>query len=212
MVARSTTMQVRNLDFVAAAWCAGCSRFRILAREVLPNIASHLVVVATLEMALAILLEAALSFLGLGVPPPLPSWGLMIAEAKDYMFFSPWVIMIPAWRCSCWCSASTCWATGCATCSARGPTRERAARGRRARGRLRRPHLGRPRRLAHRRARRDPLPGGRIGLRQVGDGARRHEPAGARRRRSAKRLAFEGQDLLGLSDRAWRGCAATAWR
>ena len=95
VVARSTTMQVRNLDFVAAAWCAGCSRWRILAREVLPNIASHLVVVATLEIALAILLEATLSFLGLGVPPPLPSWGLMIAEAKDYMFFSPWVIVIP---------------------------------------------------------------------------------------------------------------------
>src|SRR6266545_3616181 len=95
VVARSTTMQVRNLDFVAAAWCAGCSRFRILSGEVLPNIASHLVVVATLEIALAILLEAALSFLGLGVPPPLPSWGLMIAEAKDYMFFSPWVIVIP---------------------------------------------------------------------------------------------------------------------
>ena len=95
VVARSTTMQVRNLDFVAAAWCAGCSRFRILTREVLPNIASHLVVVATLEIALAILLEAALSFLGLGVPPPLPSWGLMIAEAKDYMFFSPCVIVIP---------------------------------------------------------------------------------------------------------------------
>ena len=95
VVARSTTMQVRNLDFVAAAWCAGCSRFRILSHEVLPNIASHLVVVATLEIALAILLEATLSFLGLGVPPPLPSWGLMIAEAKDYMFFSPWVIVIP---------------------------------------------------------------------------------------------------------------------
>ena len=63
--------------------------------EVLPNIAHHLIVVATLEMALAILLEAALSFLGLGVPPPLPSWGLMIAEGKDYMFFSPWVIVIP---------------------------------------------------------------------------------------------------------------------
>ena len=95
VVARATTMQVRNLDFVAAAWCAGASRARILAREVLPNIASHLVVVATLEVALAILLEAALSFLGLGVPPPLPSWGLMIAEAKDYMFFNPWVIVIP---------------------------------------------------------------------------------------------------------------------
>jgi peptide/nickel transport system permease protein len=95
VVSRATTMQVRTLDYVSAAWAAGCSRTHILTREVLPNIAHHLVVVATLEMALAILLEAALSFLGLGVPPPLPSWGLMISEAKDYMFFSPWVIMVP---------------------------------------------------------------------------------------------------------------------
>jgi peptide/nickel transport system permease protein len=95
VVARTTTMQVRNLDYIAAARAAGASRAHILLREVLPNIASHLLVVATLEMALAILLEAALSFLGLGVPPPLPSWGLMIAEGKDYMFFSPWVIMVP---------------------------------------------------------------------------------------------------------------------
>lgn len=95
VVARSTTMQVRNLDYISAAWCAGVSTPYLLAKEILPNIASHLAVVATLEMALAILLEAALSFLGLGVPPPLPSWGLMIAEGKDYMFFSSWVIMIP---------------------------------------------------------------------------------------------------------------------
>ena len=95
VVSRATTMQVRNLDYVSAAWAAGCSRAHIVLREVLPNIVHHLIVVATLEMALAILLEAALSFLGLGVPPPLPSWGLMISEAKDYMFFSPWVIMVP---------------------------------------------------------------------------------------------------------------------
>ena len=95
VVARSTTMQIRNLDYVSAAWCAGASPVAVLLKEVLPNIATHLAVVATLEMALAILLEAALSFLGLGVPPPLPSWGLMISEAKEYMFFSPWVIMIP---------------------------------------------------------------------------------------------------------------------
>jgi peptide/nickel transport system permease protein len=95
VVARTATMQVRNLDYIAAAQAAGASRSYILLREVLPNIVQHLVVVATLEMALAILLEAALSFLGLGVPPPLPSWGLMIAEGKEYMFFSPWVIVIP---------------------------------------------------------------------------------------------------------------------
>ena len=100
VVARATTMQVRKLDYVSAARCAGASTPHHSVREILPNIASHLAVVATLEMALAILLEAALSFLGLGVPPPLPSWGLMIAEGKDYMFFSPWVIMIPASRSS----------------------------------------------------------------------------------------------------------------
>jgi len=95
VVARATSSQIRNLDYVAAARAAGCSRGYILLREVLPNILNPLIVVATLEMALAILLEAALSFLGLGVPPPLPSWGLMIAEARDYMFFQAWVIVIP---------------------------------------------------------------------------------------------------------------------
>jgi peptide/nickel transport system permease protein len=61
----------------------------------MPNILGNLIVVATLEMASAILLEASLSFLGLGVQPPLPSWGLMISEAKQYMFFSAWLINIP---------------------------------------------------------------------------------------------------------------------
>jgi peptide/nickel transport system permease protein len=95
VVSRSATRQVANQDFVAAAWAAGCSRPWIILREVLPNITHHLIVIATIEMAIAILLEAALSFLGLGVPPPLPSWGLMISEAKDYMFFKPWVIELP---------------------------------------------------------------------------------------------------------------------
>lgn len=95
VVARTTTMQVRTQDYVAAAQASGASLWHVLVREVMPNIAPHLVVVATLEVALAILLEAVLSFLGLGVPAPLPSWGLMIAEGKEYMFFEPWVIMVP---------------------------------------------------------------------------------------------------------------------
>jgi peptide/nickel transport system permease protein len=86
VVGRATTMQVRSLDNVAAAVCAGSSTPRLLFREILPNIAPHLAVVATLEIALAILLEAALSFLGLGVPAPLPSWGLIIAEARTTCF------------------------------------------------------------------------------------------------------------------------------
>lgn len=95
VVMRSATMQVRGLDYVTAARATGCSTGRIVLGEILPNVADSLVVVATLEMASAILLEAALSFLGLGVQPPLPSWGLMISEAKSYMFFSAWLITIP---------------------------------------------------------------------------------------------------------------------
>jgi len=95
VVMRSATMQVRGLDYVQAAKAIGCSTLRIVLGEILPNVTSALVVVATLEMAAAILLEAALSFLGLGVQPPLPSWGLMISEAKSYMFFSAWLITIP---------------------------------------------------------------------------------------------------------------------
>lgn len=95
VVMRSATQQVRALDYVAAAEAAGASTARILLGEVLPNIAPHLIVVATLEAASAIQLEAALSFLGLGVQPPLPSWGLMISEAKTYMFFAFWLIAIP---------------------------------------------------------------------------------------------------------------------
>lgn len=95
VVMRSATQQVRSLDYVAAAQAAGASTSRIIFGEVLPNIAPHLIVVATLEAGSAILLEAALSFLGLGVQPPLPSWGLMISEAKAYMFFSFWLIALP---------------------------------------------------------------------------------------------------------------------
>jgi peptide/nickel transport system permease protein len=95
VVMRAATQQARSQDYVAAARAAGAGTPRIVLGEILPNILPQLVVVATLEMASAILLEAALSFLGLGVQPPLPSWGLMISEAKAYMFFSFWMIAIP---------------------------------------------------------------------------------------------------------------------
>jgi peptide/nickel transport system permease protein len=95
VVMRGTVMQVRRLDYVTAARAAGCSTPRLILGEILPNVANNLIVVATVEVAHAILLEAALSFLGLGVQPPLPSWGLMIAEARPFIFFSPWLITIP---------------------------------------------------------------------------------------------------------------------
>ncbi|WP_366927123.1 ABC transporter permease [Pseudomonas sp.] len=95
IVTRSATQQLRDAEFIAAAKALGASTPYILVRELLPNLMSALTVVATLEMAHAILLESTLSFLGLGVQPPTPSWGLMVAEGKAYMFFQPWVIVIP---------------------------------------------------------------------------------------------------------------------
>ena len=95
VVMRSSTQQIRSVDYINAAKAAGCSTPRILLTEILPNTLNNLIIVATLAMARAIILEAALSFLGLGVQPPLPSWGLMVSEGKDYMLFSPWLITIP---------------------------------------------------------------------------------------------------------------------
>jgi peptide/nickel transport system permease protein len=95
IVARTATQQARSADYVRAAEAMGCSLPHILFREILPNIAPALVVVATVELANAILLEAALSFLGLGVQAPLPSWGLMLSEGKNFMFFDPWLITLP---------------------------------------------------------------------------------------------------------------------
>lgn len=95
VVMRSATQQTRSLEYVSAAQAAGASTLRIVVSEIIPNVFPHLIVIATLEAGSAILLEAALSFLGLGVQPPLPSWGLMISEAKADMFFNFWLIAIP---------------------------------------------------------------------------------------------------------------------
>lgn len=95
VVMRAATQQVRQMEYVAAAKALGCSSARIVLTEIMPNVANALIVVATLEVAHAVLLEAALSFLGLGVQPPTPSWGFMISEGKGMMFFKPWVIAIP---------------------------------------------------------------------------------------------------------------------
>lgn len=95
IVTRATTQQLASRDFITAARALGASTPRLFLRELLPNIMAPLIVVCTLELARAILLESTLSFLGLGVLPPLTSWGLMIAEAKSQFLFRPWLIAIP---------------------------------------------------------------------------------------------------------------------
>ncbi len=95
VVVRATTQSLRSREFVIAARALGCSHARVIFGEVLPNLVNTLVVVATLEIAQAILLEAALSFLGLGVQAPTPSWGLMIAEGREHILFDPWLIAFP---------------------------------------------------------------------------------------------------------------------
>lgn len=95
VVMRASTLQIARREYVSASFAIGTSTPRILFSEILPNLMNNLIVIATLEMAHAILLEAALSFLGLGVQPPTASWGLMIAEGKDMMLFEPWLVMIP---------------------------------------------------------------------------------------------------------------------
>ncbi|NIA70950.1 ABC transporter permease [Pelagibius litoralis] len=95
VVTRAATQRVRQLEFVTASKALGADKFSIIWRDVLPNLTSHILVIFTYEVGKAILAEAALSFLGVGIPAPTPSWGLMIAEGKDAMFFQPWLVAIP---------------------------------------------------------------------------------------------------------------------
>ena len=96
-VTRGQVMALRDLEFVEALHALGASDARILVRTILPNVSSALIVVASFAFAEMILAEAALSFLGLGVPPSVPSWGGMVAEGRDYIIFAWWVITLPGW-------------------------------------------------------------------------------------------------------------------
>jgi peptide/nickel transport system permease protein len=94
-VARGAANQIWALDYVAAARAAGRSRLGITLDHVLPNVAPILTVQATIELAIAILAEAGLSYLGLGVQPPRPSWGRMLAEAQTLLFTNPALALWP---------------------------------------------------------------------------------------------------------------------
>ena len=94
-VARGEVLSIREREFVQAAKAVGSSDRRIMARHILPNIAASFIVIASFAVANAIIAEASLSFLGLGVPPSVPTWGAMLAQSRDYLRTAWWPVTFP---------------------------------------------------------------------------------------------------------------------
>ncbi|MCP4379373.1 MAG: ABC transporter permease [bacterium] len=92
---RGAVLSVRQTEYVEAAEIVGCHSWRVLYKHILPNLTSPLLTLAILEFARIVLAEAALSFLGLGIQPPATSWGLDVANGKDYIFRAWWLVTMP---------------------------------------------------------------------------------------------------------------------
>ena len=95
-VARAATLTLARREFVIAAQALGASHARILLRELLPNVILPLLAFFLLGVAVIIVVEGSLSFLGLGVPPPTASWGSMIGEGRENLDMAPWLAFLPA--------------------------------------------------------------------------------------------------------------------
>ena len=94
-IVRGETLSIRERDFVAVAKVIGTPAWMILLRHILPNVFNTVIVLATLEVGHLILLEASLSFLGVGVPPPHPAWGLMVAGGREFISSAYWIALFP---------------------------------------------------------------------------------------------------------------------
>jgi peptide/nickel transport system permease protein len=94
-IARGQVLSLREKEFVEAIRAQGGSQWRIVFRHILPNILSPLIVVATLDLARTIILESTLSFLGLGIQPPTPSWGGMLSDGREYLLSAWWIATFP---------------------------------------------------------------------------------------------------------------------
>src|SRR5579884_2174161 len=94
-LARAQTLSVKTYDYVVAARALGCSRMRILAQYILPNSLAPLIVASTLGLAGAVLAEAGLGFLGVGVTPPTPTWGSELNQGFHYLSLNPWLSFFP---------------------------------------------------------------------------------------------------------------------
>jgi peptide/nickel transport system permease protein len=94
-VIRGQVLTLMELDFIAQARIAGAGAWRIITRHLVPNTLNTLVVLVTLQIGYVIIVEASLSFLGAGIPPPTPAWGSMIAEGRDFVTSAWWVSSCP---------------------------------------------------------------------------------------------------------------------
>ncbi len=94
-MARGETLRIMREDYIDLARTSGLSALQIIRRHILPNIAGVIIVVATLQVGTVIVLEASLSFLGVGVPPPTPSWGTMVADGRSYLTTAWWLCLFP---------------------------------------------------------------------------------------------------------------------
>jgi ABC-type dipeptide/oligopeptide/nickel transport system permease subunit len=92
---RASVLQAKNAEYIEAARAVGCSNARIIVRHILPNAIQPVIVYATIFVGTAVLTEAALSFLGVGVPEPTPAWGLMVNQGRSYLFTSPHLLFFP---------------------------------------------------------------------------------------------------------------------
>jgi len=94
-ISRGAILSLKNQEFVRAAFSNGAGKSYVLFRHLLPNILVPLIVQVSLSLSVAILLESALSFLGLGIQPPAPSWGNMLSAARKLMMIAPWTAVYP---------------------------------------------------------------------------------------------------------------------
>src|SRR4030043_757578 len=92
---RSSILTIKNKEYIEAARALGASNYRIITKHIFPNAFAPIIVYGTMNAGTAIIVEAALSFLGLGVQPPTPSWGKMLAESLDYIDITPWMMVFP---------------------------------------------------------------------------------------------------------------------
>lgn len=94
-VVRGVVLTVRNSDYVNAARLLGASNARIMAREVLPNVLTPVIISATQNLGTVILIEASMSYMGMGVPLPTPAWGTMLSDGREYIGTAPWIVVVP---------------------------------------------------------------------------------------------------------------------